>query len=116
MCQRVCISKASGKGLYVCVFHMNVEKVKEIFLENIASINPIICKMPSCHILISFNLKPNKNCNCIFVDNRISFNKQSYENVFNELYYLHKTSFSDMSHNIPSEACGYLICMDRWEN
>ena len=45
-----------------------------------------------------------------------SFSKESYENVVNELYYLHKISFNEMSHNIPSEACGYLICMDRWEN
>ena len=59
MCQRVCISKVSGKGLHmdIYVFHIHVEKVKEIFLENIASINPTILKMQSCHILISFNLK-----------------------------------------------------------
>ena len=40
----MCFSHSCGKG-------------KEIFLENIASINPTIRKMPSCHFLISFNLK-----------------------------------------------------------
>ena len=73
MCQMVYIAKASGKGLYLCVFHIHVEKVKEMFLENIASINPTIRKMPSCHILVSINLKISKNCNRTFVDNCIIF-------------------------------------------